>query len=209
MLASASLLERATDRLARVGWRSLLIVVALALVGGIVTAAWNPAADSPEPSSRACDSPPCFSLGTPAPSDLLVIVPTVGYLLVVLMGSPSLLIGARDILVGRRDVGGRRFLVFFGPLLVFIGMELVPHALSPCLFASVESNPLSVLCEPMEHDPAEVDLANRWHAIHHTVVGALPMTALYWRALRRWRPDVVRRREHSTSAGEARSSTPE
>ncbi len=160
MLASRSLLERAADRLARVGWRSQPVVVALAFVGGIVTAAWNPAtADSSGPSSGACESPPCFTVGTPAPSDLLVIVPTVGYLLVVLMGSPSLLIGARDIFGGRRDVGGRRLLVLFGPLVVFIGMELVPHALSPCLLASAESNPLPALCEPMEHDPAEVDLA--------------------------------------------------
>ena len=39
-----------------------------------------------------------------------------------------------------------------------------------------------------------VDVAERWHALDHALVGALPTAALYGRALRRWRPDIARRR---------------
>ncbi len=35
------------------------------------------------------------------------------------------------------------------------------------------------------------DLAGRWHLLDHTLVGAIPFAALYWRALRRWRPEVA------------------
>ncbi len=198
-LPSASWVERAADRLARWAWQTLLVIVAVAVIGGVVVAVWDaPSGDPPAASLDECENPPCFSIGSPSAIDLFVIVPTIGYVVVILLGIPSLLVGARDLIRRRHSVGGKRLLIFFGPLAVFIGMELLPHVLTPCLFASANSDALSAICEPMSHDPAEVDIAGRWHALHHAVVGGLLMTALYWRALLRWRPAVARfpRQEH-------------
>ncbi len=198
-LPSASSVERAADRLARWAWRTLLVVVALAVIGGVVLALWDaPSEDQPAAPVPVdeCENPPCFSIGSPSAIDLFVIVPTMGYVVVILLGVPSLVVGARDLVRRRRSVGGRRLLIFFGPVAVFIGMELVPHVLSPCLFVSANGDALSAICEPTAHDPSEVDIVGRFHALHHAVVGGLLMTALYWRSLLKWRPAVARFREH-------------
>ena len=73
-----------------------------------------------------------------------------------------------------------------------VGTEIVPHLVSPCLPAVLGAGWVPGVCE---HDPERGwDVADRWHALDHALVGALPMAALYGWALRRWRPDVARLR---------------
>ena len=100
-----------------------------------------------------------------------------------------MLAGGWDLLRGRWAAGARRLLAFVGPVLVVVGAEIVPHLLNPCLLADALDSRLLGLCERTADG---VDVAGRWHALDHTLVGALPMAALYRLALRRWRPDVAR-----------------
>lgn len=181
---------RAADRLARLGWRTLLVVVALAVIGGFVVAAFDRGGATTSPStSGECPSPPCFSIGNPRPSDLVAIIPALGYAIVIVLGIPSAFLGVRDVVVGRRRRGADRLLVFFGPVLVFVGMELLPHVVNPCLVAGGEG--LAGFCQQTAHDASSVDVAGRWHALHHALIGAVPMTALYGWSLRRWRRDMA------------------
>ncbi len=185
-------LERAADRLARYSWLVLLVAVVLALLGSVLSAAtWRPGiVDDGQPQLDECPDPPCFDVGgLPSTRDLPVVVPALGYLLAVALGLPSLPAGAWDLLRGRRRAGGRRLLVFFGPVLVLVGLEVVPHLLNPCLLASVSgSDGLPGICQRGVHG---VDITERWHLLDHTLVGAVPMAALYGLALRRWRPEVA------------------
>lgn len=194
--AQSTRLERTADRLASYAWRGLIIVIVLAFIGGVVSAGpwFAGTANAPAPAVDACENPPCgFSFEGPlTAADLLVIIPLLGYLVVILLGIPSLLVGSWDLLRRRWSAGGRRLLPFFGPVLVFVGMEIVPHVLSPCLLAGSSDAEVVGICERTAHDPGLVDVAARWHALQHTLVGALPMTALYWLALRKWRPDAIR-----------------
>ena len=184
--------QRMADRLARWAWPVLLVSVALALVGGVAVGAWNPAVEPPEPSVDECVDPPCFGGGgLPGAHDLPVTLPFLGYGLAVALGLPSLLAGGWDLLRGRWSAGGRRLLAFVGPVLVFVGTEIVPHLASPCLPAVLGADWLPPGCERTEQG---IDVAGRWHPLDHALVGAVPMAALYRLALRRWRPDVARRR---------------
>jgi len=185
--------QRGADRLARWAWPVLLASVALALVGGLVVAAWNPDTGDPQPSVDACENPPCFGGGgLPGAHGLPVVLPVLGYGLAVVLGLPSLLAGGWDLLRGRRAAGGRRVLAFAGPVLVVAGTELIPHLVSPCLPTELGVGRPPPVCERTEEHG--LDVAGRWHALDHALVGAVPTAALYWLALRRWRPDVVRRR---------------
>lgn len=86
-------------------------------------------------------------------------------LLIWLCGSPCLLIGVWYGL--RRQWPQARFWLglFFGPVLVFIvGEGLTPH------------------------------LEIRWHQFVHTFFGLLPLAVLYYFALRRWHPNIIRHR---------------
>ena len=174
--------QRGADRLARVGWLVLLAAVAVALVGGAVAAAL------PQSSGDEIGSG-----GGPGWRDLPWIVSMLGYGLTVLLGLPSLLAGVWDLGRGRRRAGVRRALPFVGPVLVFAGIELLPHLLNPCTIPyELGGRDLPGICET---DPAwGADVASRYHLLDHALVGALPMAAFYRLALRRWRPDVARRR---------------
>ncbi len=184
--------QRVADRLARWAWPVLLASVALALVGGAVVGAWNPETEAPEPYVDECADPPCFGGGgLPGAHDLPATLPFLGYGLAIVLGLPSVLAGGWDLLRGRWASGGRRLLAFVGPVLVVVGTEIVPHLVSPCLPAVLGADWLPPGCERTEHG---VDVADRWHALDHALVGALPMAALYRLALRRWRPDVARLR---------------
>ena len=170
------------DRLARYGWLVLLAAVAVALVGGAIAAV--------VPQSGADDA---GGGGMPGLQDVPWIVSMLGYGLVILLGVPSLLVGVWDLARGRRVVGVRRLLPFVGPVLVFAGIELLPHLLNPCTIPyELGSRDLPGICET---DPAwGADVAGRYHLLDHALVGALPMAAFYRLALRRWRPDVARPR---------------
>jgi hypothetical protein len=185
--------QRLADRLARWAWPIVVASVALALVGGGGIAAWNPATEDSEPYVDECANPPCFGGGgLPDARDLPVILPFLGYGLAIVLGLPSLLVGGWDLLRGRWGLGGRRLLAFGGPVLVLVGTEIAPHLVSPCLPAALAVDWLPPVCE--RTTAHGVDVAERWHALDHALLGALPMAALYLLALRRWRPDVVRRR---------------
>ena len=189
-LASSARWQRAADRLARWAWLVLLASVALALVGGAVVGAWNPETGDPEPYVDECADPPCFGGGgLPGLADLPTTLPFLGYGLAIVLGLPSLLAGGWDVLRGRWAPGGRRLLAFVGPVLVVVGTEILPHLVSPCLPAALGADWLPPVCERTERG---VDVADRWHALDHALVGALPMTTLFRLALRRWRPDVAR-----------------
>lgn len=185
--------QRIADRLARYSWLVLIGALGLALVvGPIYAATWEPGSDEVRPGQEACVDPPCFDPGgLPSARDLPVVIPTFGYLLAIGLGLPSLLAGMWDFLRRRWAAGRRRLLVFVGPVLFLIGTEIVPHVLSPCLLeVALGSNTLAGICQGTE-------LNDRWHALHHTLVGAIPMAALYFWALRKWRPQIPRLRSVS------------
>ncbi len=184
--------QRMADRLARWAWPLLLVSVALALVGGVAVGAWNPEVETPKPSVDECTDPPCFGGGgLPPATDLPVVLPFLGYGLAIVLGLPSVLAGGWDLLRGRWGEGGRRWLAFVGPVLVVVGTEIVPHVVSPCLPAVLGADWLPPGCARTEQG---IDVVDRWHPLDHALVGAVPMAALYWLTLRRWRPDVARRR---------------
>ena len=116
------------------------------------------------------------------------MVQNLGYLLVLALSLPSLALGVWDLLRGRWAQGGRGLLAFFGPFLVILGSEgLVSH--------------LVVNCAVTAWACTAGDFTVRWHQLHHTLLAGLPRTALYWLALRRWRPALVRPRRAASAAG--------
>lgn len=171
-----------SDRLARYGWRVVVVAVGLAIVGGVFYAAtWKPGR-APAPLEE-CANPPCFGGGgLPSPRDLPVVVPVMGYGLAILLGMASGIAGALSRQGGRPRRAVRSLLPLIGALLILIGTEIVPHVLSPCLVTETG------ICELTSEG---VDVRDRWHPLDHALVGALPMAGLYWIALRRWRPDLL------------------
>ena len=183
--------QRTADRLARYAWLVLLLAVAVALLGGLLYAAGLQAGSEYE-GDVECTNPPCFGGGgAPHLSDLPAVIPLLGYLLAIVLALPSLLAGIWDVLRVRWVAGGRRLLLFAGPVLFFVGTEIVPHLLNPCSLASTAEwkEAVEFYCE--QSPEFGIDVAGRWHLLHHTVVGAFPLLALCWLALRRWRPDVI------------------
>lgn len=181
--------QRVADRLARLGWWVLVVSVAIAMLGGAVVAAWNPDTAPPAPEATECADPPCFGGGgVPGPEDLAMVVPFLGYGLALLLGVPSALAGGWSLVRGRGPEGLRRLLILLGPLLLIVGMEIVPHVVNPCLAADLAGDELPRFCERTESGP---DAISRLHTLDHALVGALPMVLLYRWALHRWRPDVL------------------
>lgn len=181
--------RRAADRLGRYSITLLLIVVGLAVLGGIV-ATLIP--DSPSETSQMveeCKNPPCFGGGgAPSVRALPTVLPAIGFAIAILLGVPSLLLALADLFQGRVRSAGRLSLLFLGPLLVLIGTEVVPHVLSPCLPAQLGIMARPGVCELTPHG---VDVKNQWHPLTHALLGAVPMVLLYRLALRRFRPDLV------------------
>lgn len=173
-----------SDRLARYAWRVLVLAVGIALVGSLFYAAtWEP-----RPVRRPleeCENPPCFGGGgAPQLQDLPVVLPMIGYGLAILLGIPSAIRGAWSLLRGKPAGAGPLLLVFIGPMLILVGTEIVPHVLTPCLVTDTG------ICEVTSEG---TDVQDRWHPLDHTLVGAIPMVAIYWAALRRWRLDLLTR----------------
>ena len=180
-----------TNRLARLGWVVLLISVAFMIVGSAAVAVWNPDTEAPPAKTTACENPPCFGGGgMPSVADLPTVLAFAGYGLAVLLGVPGSLLGMGRVLRGRWRQGLPGLLVVAGPLLFVAGTELVPHVVNPCFAADLTRNELPGFCERTE---SGADIGARVHALHHAVVGALPMAVLYTWALRRWQPDVARK----------------
>ena len=128
----------------------------------------------------------------PGLQDLPMVISMLGYGLAILLGVPSLLAAVWDLLRGRWGAAGRRTLPFVGPLLFLIGMEIVPHLVNPCFLAlELGGRRFPGMCDYGEWG---ADLAGRWHLLEHALLGAIPFAALYWLALRKWRPDVARSR---------------
>ncbi len=178
------------DRLARYGWLVLLVSIAVGLVGGVITAAavWQPGETAQVVDE--CVNPPCFGGGgLPGLRDLPMVITMMGYGLAILLGVPSLLAAVWDLLRGRWGAGGRRTLPLVGPLLFLAGMEIFPHLVNPCFLAlELGGRRFPGTCDYGEWG---ADLAGRWHLLEHILLGAIPFAALYWLALRMWRPDVA------------------
>ncbi|GGK27221.1 hypothetical protein GCM10008955_21270 [Deinococcus malanensis] len=161
--------ERLADRLARYSWRTLLFSIAVGLLGGLLVALFPSGGETPR--------------RRPGPENAPIIISTLGYGLTVLPDGPSLLTGIWDLLHGRRTSAGRRLLVFFGPVVFLAGTEIVPHLLNPCFIAlELAGRRFPGMCD---YGDWGADYAERWHLLNHTVVGALPFTLIYRRALRR------------------------
>ncbi len=164
----------------------------IAGLGGVVTAAvWQPGIDTMQ-AEVPCENPPCFGGGgLPGLSALPMIIPMLGYGLAIVLGLPSSLAGTVDLLRARWAAGGRRLLAFVGPVLFLVGTEIVPHLLNPCFWAwEVSGQRLPEFYCAYNPDWG-TDVADRWHLLAHTLVGAIPFAALYWLALRKWRPDIL------------------
>ncbi len=185
--------QRAADRLARYAWMLLLVSVTIGLIGGVVVAAgWQPETDSAPSSGVACPDPPCFGgRGLPGLESLPFVVTMMGYTFVIVLGVPSLLAGAWDVLQGCWGAGGRRFLPFLGPVLFVVGSEIVPHLINPCFWALQWSGMRMSEFYCAYNPEWGTDLADRWHLLQHTIIGALPLAALYRWALRKWHPQVA------------------
>ena len=174
-------LARGTARLA---WRVLLLAIPLGLLAGIVDAfGWQarpppPGFQGEEGACQGGGRPPCFD-GLPDLSSLPPeLVPMLLYLLAILvflsLSLPSLFAGVWEGIRGRWRSAGVAGLSFFGPLLLVIGTETIPHA--------VVVMPCSVL------DP---NLCSRFHQLEHVAFGVIPLTLLYRAMLLRWSPRVV------------------
>ena len=194
--------QRAADRLARYAWVLLLVSVTVGLISGVVVAAvWQPEIDPAPSSGVVCPDPPCFGGGgLPGLESLPFVVTMLGYLFAIVLGVPSLLAGVWDVLHGRWAVGGRRFLPFLGPVLFFVGTEIIPHLVNPCIWAFLWNGTLLSEFYCAYDAACGTDLADRWHLLQHTLVGALPLATLYWWALRRWHPQVARLRNPPSPA---------
>lgn len=122
---------------------------------------------------------------------LFSAIPMLGFLVAIVLGMPALFLAGSAF--RRRDhrKGGRNLLLFFGPVFVLVGMEVVPHILSPCVLSE---NLQREVCERTSYNQGfggrgevieDVDVKDRFHLLQHSLMGAVPMTAAYALALRR------------------------
>lgn len=184
--------QRLADQLARYGWLVLLVSITIGLIGGLIIAAlgyrWQPTENVP--AVVECVDPPCFGGGgMPGLQSLPMVITMMGYGLSILLGVPSLLAAVWDFLRGRWGAAGRRTLTFVGLLIFLVGVEILPHLVNPCFLAlELGGKRFPGMCDYGEWG---ADFVDRWHLLNHTLVGAIPFAALYWLALRKWRPDIA------------------
>lgn len=186
------------ERLGAWGWRVILVSAFLYLAGaGFSAVTWQPQdqvqSGPPETGQGACPDPPCFDPGgLPRARDLPVVLPLLGFLAAILLGVAGFINWLLSQARRRPEQGQGAWLFFFGPLLVFVGTELLPHLLSPCTVALLgESVEPPAICTRTQNG---IDVRDQWHALSHSLTGALPMTGLYWLSLRKWRPEALRAR---------------
>jgi len=135
-------------------------------------------------SGDVCVDPPCGPEGLPPLEVLPAVAPILLLAIASLLGAVLLVVGlvrsARA--PSRLLVSG--LLLTLAPLLVLVGGELVPHAVSPCWFGEIRG-----VCEQTkEHG---IDWSGDIHQLAHGVIGWLPMTAVSWWLLSRWRPELL------------------
>ena len=181
-----------TRRRSRAGFLialGLRLVLAAALVGVVAGAAeaalWVPSApDEQLPAADVCPEPPCAPESLPELRHLPLLVPPLGYLLAALLGLAALLM---SLLRERGGWSRRRLLPVLGPVVVLVAMEVVPHVVNPCLVAGAVGDSLPSGCSRTVHG---TDVHDRWHALHHAVVGGAPAALGYAALLRRRRPEL-------------------
>jgi hypothetical protein len=178
------------DRLARGGLLLVLASAVLAVAAGALAAVtWQPSSEVTT-YVDPCPNPPCFGGGgLPPLAEIPGILPLFGFLLAAALGLPGLLLTVARV-VRRADGQRRRVLPFAGPLLVLVFMEVVPHLLNPCVIADAVGDKLPAGCS---RSTSGADVAERWHTLHHAVVGAVPAAVGFRVLLRRRRPDLVQR----------------
>ena len=182
--------------LVALGLRLVLTVTVFGVLAGLVASAlWQPGAPADAvPVGDVCSNPPCPPESLPGVRDLPVIVAPLGYLLAALLGVSALL---QSLLTERRWWRRRRVLLpMLGPVVILVTMEVVPHLLNPCLVAGAIGDDLPSGCSRTVHG---VDVHDRWHALHHAVVGGLPAALGYAALLRRRRPELFARPDESST----------
>jgi hypothetical protein len=167
------------------GLRLVLGAAVVGVLAGVVESAlWEPVARADE-RADACLDAPCPPESLPDLRQLPLLVPPLGYLLASVLGVSALLL---SLLSGGRWRSRRRVLLpVLGPVAVFVALEVVPHIVNPCLVADALGDSLPVGCASTVHG---VDVHDRWHALHHAVVGGLPAAVGYAALLRRRRPEL-------------------
>jgi hypothetical protein len=170
--------------LVAVGLRIVLAVAVFGVLAGLITSVlWVPGAPADAvPASDVCAEPPCPPESLPGVRDLPVLVAPLGYLLAALLGVAALLLS----LLSEGQRRRRPLLPVLGPVVVLVAMEVVPHLVNPCLIAGMLGD-LPSGCSRTVHG---VDVHDRWHWLHHAVVGGLPAALAYAALLRRRRPEL-------------------
>ncbi len=191
----ATLRRVETLRLARASVLALLAATVLqVIVHALYALGWLSTPDVDFEESQCVDEP-CAPESLPPPELLPIVAPFL------LLGLASLLGVALLFTALIRRAGTPRRAVRFGfllavaPVLVLVGGELVPHALSPCWFGEI-----SGVCERSENHG--VDWHDRIHLLAHGLVGWVPSTVLAGWVLARWRPEVLPHALGRRNAGE-------
>src|SRR5438105_3120605 len=139
--------ERVVDWTASAGLFALVGTTLLGLAAGsIIAVIWRPEVDW-----QAYNWP--------------FIAQSMGYVLAIALGVPSLLAGGWDLLHGRWSRGAARLLAFVGPVVILLGVGEGSHLLIRC-----DITPF--ICQ-------DGDIYDRWHQLHHTVVAGVPLLLLY------------------------------
>jgi hypothetical protein len=182
---SANTLDRvATVRLARASIWALLAATVLQVIVQVPYALGLLSVPDVDVAEELCTDPPCGPEGLPPPELSPMVVPFLLLAVASLLGVALLLAALiRLARTPRRDVWSGCLLAV-APVLVLIGGELVPHAVSPCWFGEI-----SGVCERTpEHG---VDWDGRIHLLARGLVGWLPTTILAAWVLARWRPELL------------------
>ena len=180
--------------LVALGLRVVSAVAAFGVLAGLVgSALWEPGTPAdPTPAGDVCTDPPCPPESLPGVRDLPLLVAPLGFLLAALLGGSALLLSLLS--EGRWRRRRRALLPVFGPVVVLVAMEVVPHLVNPCLVAGALGD-LPAGCARTVHG---VDVHDRWHARHHAVVGGVPAALGYAALLRRRRPELFARSDDSS-----------
>jgi hypothetical protein len=170
--------------LVALGLRLVLAVAVFGVLAGIVASAlWEAGAPADLAPAGGCSDPPCPPESLPGVRDLPLLVAPFGYLLAALLGVSALLL---SLLTEGRRRRRRALLPVLGPVVVLVAMEVVPHVVNPCLVAGALGD-LPSGCSRTVHG---VDVHDRWHWLHHAVVGGVPAALGYAGLLRRRRPEL-------------------
>jgi hypothetical protein len=122
----------------------------------------------------------------------MFLVLTGAYLVAMILSVPDFLVGAGMLVSGNPSGGVRRLLPLLGAFAVAFGFMLLSHSLIPC---STDTELPLPLWPPNNLTPWLCEyggIREEYHIVHHTLVGTIPVLALYWLALRLWHPAVAK-----------------